>query len=190
MAVKKYLDFEGLTYYDAKIKEFAEGLCNDVISKIIADAPETFDTLAEISAYIAEHTNEYNALVALTGDKAAASDLTAAVARISTLEASVLTLKADEVTEGSIAYVVAQAIAETKGYTDDEITEITNGAIATLASNVETNTSAISEIDTRIKVLEAATLEALSAEEIATLFITSQDSGEDTETTDSDTVTV
>ena len=36
---------------------------------LIQDAPEAYDTLKEISDYIANHTNEYDALKALTADK-------------------------------------------------------------------------------------------------------------------------
>ena len=39
------------------------------LDNLIADAPEAYDTLKEISDYIASHTTEYEALLAITGNK-------------------------------------------------------------------------------------------------------------------------
>lgn len=91
----RFLDFTGLSAYDAKIKAFAQTIADKIKTDIIDGAPEAYDTLKEISAYIASHKDEYDALTALVGDKAAQSDLTAAVTRIVTLETSVSTNTSD-----------------------------------------------------------------------------------------------
>lgn len=92
---KKYLDFTGLSAYDVKIKAFAQAIANKIKADIIDGAPDAYDTLKEISLYIASHKDEYDALTALVGDKAAQSDLTAAVTRIVALETSVTTNTGD-----------------------------------------------------------------------------------------------
>lgn len=92
---KKYLDFTGLSAYDVKIKAFAQAIANKIKADIIDGAPDAYDTLKEISTYIASHKDEYDALTALVGDKAAQSDLTAAVNRIVALETSVTTNTGD-----------------------------------------------------------------------------------------------
>lgn len=120
---KRYLDFTGLSAYDAKIKAFAQSIADKIKTDIIDGAPEAYDTLKEISAYISSHKDEYDALVALVGDKAAQSDLTAAVTRIVALETS-----------------------------------------------VAANTNNISSIGTRVDALEANTVDAITVEEINSLF--------------------
>ena len=61
------------------------------ISGLIGGAPETYDTLKEIADYISEHQDVVDALNAAIGQKAAASDLTAAVSRIAALETKKVT---------------------------------------------------------------------------------------------------
>lgn len=124
---KKYLDFTGLSAYDVKIKEFAQAIANKIKTDIIDGAPEAYDTLKEISTYIASHKDEYEALTALVGDKAAQSDLTAAVTRIVTLETS-----------------------------------------------VSTNTTEITTLKTKVENLEANAIEAITIEEINSLFETAE----------------
>ena len=125
--IKKYLDFAGLSAYDAKIKEFAQAIADKIKTDIIDGAPEAYDTLKEISTYIASHKDEYDALTALVGDKAAQSDLTAAVTRIVALETS-----------------------------------------------VSTNTTDISTLKTKVDNLEAGAIEAITVEEINSLFETTE----------------
>lgn len=119
----KYLDFTGLSTYDAKIKEFAQSIADKIKADIIDGAPETYDTLKEVFAYIASHKDEYDALFALVGDKATQSDLTAAIARIVALETS-----------------------------------------------TTTNTSDIDTLKAKVEDLEANAIEAITTEEIDSLF--------------------
>ncbi len=137
---KKYLDLEGTKSFKTLLLAAAQEIADKVKTDIVDGAPEAFDTLKEVSDYIATHKNEYDALVALVGDKAAKTELTSAVERIVALEASVATLKADENTEGSVK-------ATAKGYADaaqtaavNKVTELENGA-------VKTNTDAIATLN-------------------------------------------
>ncbi len=123
----RFLDFAGLSAYDTKIKAFAQAIADKIKTDIIDGAPEAYDTLKEISTYIASHKDEYDALTALVGDKAAQSDLTAAVTRLTTLETS-----------------------------------------------VTTNTSDISTLKTDVANLKADTIEAITVEEINSLFDTTE----------------
>lgn len=137
---KKYLDLEGTKSFKTLLLAAAQKIADKVKTDIVDGAPEAFDTLKEVSDYIATHKNEYDALVALVGDKAAKTELTSAVKRIVALEGSVTTLKADENTEGSVK-------ATAKGYADaaqaaavNKVTELENGA-------VKTNTDAIATLN-------------------------------------------
>lgn len=137
---KKYLDLEGTKSFKTLLLAAAQEIADKVKTDIVDGAPEAFDTLKEVSDYIATHKNEYDALVALVGDKAAKTELTSAVERIVALEGSVATLKADENTEGSVKATAkgyadaAQAAAEAK------VTALENGA-------VKTNTDAIATLN-------------------------------------------
>lgn len=86
---KEYLDYAGLQKYNTLIQTFGQGCANQIKQDIIDGAPAAYDTLKEISEYISTHTTEYEALAALAGEKAAQTDLTAAVNRIADLETSV-----------------------------------------------------------------------------------------------------
>lgn len=123
----RFLDFAGLSAYDAKIKAFAQAIADKIKTDIIDGAPEAYDTLKEISTYIASHKDEYDALVALVGDKAAQSDLAAAVTRITTLETS-----------------------------------------------VTTNTGDITSLKSRVDTLETNAIEAITIEEVNSLFETTE----------------
>ena len=95
MSVKKYLDIEGLSTFLNQIKNkfiskdnidssLSTSSTNPVQNKVvnaaiqavsnkvdnlISDAPEAYDTLKEISDYISTHENEYEALLAISGNK-------------------------------------------------------------------------------------------------------------------------
>ena len=68
---KKYLDLEGTKSFKTLLLAAAQEIADKVKTDIVDGAPEAFDTLKEVSDYIATHKNEYDALVALVGDKAA-----------------------------------------------------------------------------------------------------------------------
>ena len=163
---KEFLDYEGLKTYDDKIKEFAQGVADKVKSDLIDGAPDTYDTLKEISEYIKTHQDEYSALQALVGDKAAKSDLESAVARIlalktktSTLETTVNKLDGEAEVEGS----VKKQIADAKTETETKITALENGKVAT-------NTRDITNLKERVNTLETSAPIEISTEKITQLF--------------------
>ncbi|NDO19440.1 hypothetical protein FMM68_07190 [Lachnospiraceae bacterium MD329] len=125
----EFLNFAGLSAYDAKIKAFAQAIADKIKTDIIDGAPETYDTLKEISTYIASHKDEYSDLTAIVGDKAAQSDLTAAVNRIVALEASIATNTTDiDILENKLVDIEQDA----KSYTDTKVASLVNGAPETL----------------------------------------------------------
>ena len=95
MSVMKFLDIEGLSTFLNQIKNkfiskdnidssLSTSSTNPVQNKVvnaaiqavsnkvdnlISDAPEAYDTLKEISDYISTHENEYEALLAISGNK-------------------------------------------------------------------------------------------------------------------------
>lgn len=164
--VKEFLDYAGLKTYDGKIKEFAQGVADKVKNDLIDGAPGTYDTLKEISEYISTHKSEYDALVALVGDKAAQSDLQDAVGRIlaletktGTLETTVNKLDGEAEVEGS----VKKQIADAKTETEAKITALENGKVAT-------NTSDITDLKGRVNTLETSAPIEITAEKIESLF--------------------
>lgn len=137
---KKYLDLEGTKSFKTLLLAAAQEIADKVKTDIVDGAPEAFDTLKEVSDYIATHKNEYDALVALVGDKAAKTELTSAVERIVALEGSVTTLKADENTEGSVKATAKGYAGAAQTAAENKVTELKNGA-------VKTNTDAIATLN-------------------------------------------
>lgn len=137
---KKYLDLEGTKSFKTLLLAAAQEIADKVKTNIVDGAPEAFDTLKEVSDYIATHKNEYDALVALVGDKAAKTELTSAVERIVALEGSVTTLKADENTEGSVKATAKGYAGAAQTAAENKVTELKNGA-------VKTNTDAIATLN-------------------------------------------
>ena len=128
---KKYLDLEGTKSFKTLLLAAAQEIADKVKTDIVDGAPEAFDTLKEVSDYIATHKNEYDALVALVGDKAAKTELTSAVERIVALEGSVTTLKADENTEGSVKATAKGYAGAAQTAAENKVTELKNGAVKT-----------------------------------------------------------
>lgn len=118
------------------------------VAGIVADAPEAYDTLKEISDWIATHPNEVaalntsiqanataiNALKALVGDTAVATQITNALADYVTA-ASLNTTLADYVKSADVADIHAQ--------------------VNTNKTNIASNTTSISNLTTRINDIVA-----------------------------------
>lgn len=59
---KNYLDWEGLSLYDSLIKQKLNKQVSDAIAAIVAEAPEAYDTLKEISDWISSHVDDAAAM--------------------------------------------------------------------------------------------------------------------------------
>lgn len=145
--LENLIDINLLTRYNNQIMTFINGAVEAakaaVKSEIVDGAPEAFDTLTEVSDYISTHKDEYDALVALVGDKVSTANLEAAIARIVTLETKVNALVGDETATGSVANQVKAA----KEYADGKVSELENGA-------VKANTDAIADLEDAVEKLK------------------------------------
>lgn len=65
MDKNKYLDFDGLKKYDELIKNYISSNTDSAIASVIDGAPESFDTLKEISAWIVDndHSSDVSELL-------------------------------------------------------------------------------------------------------------------------------
>lgn len=137
-------------------------------NNLITDAPEAYDTLKEISDYIATHTTEYEALLAVAGNKVdkvdgkglSSNDFTDELLqklndlytkaqldeKFSTMQAevdantqAVATLTAGDTVEGSVAKQIKDAVATSESTTNASIKEVSDKAAA--------NETAIAEIN-------------------------------------------
>lgn len=78
------------------------------IAEIVAQAPEDFDTLKEISDWISSHSDSAAAMNSSINDNASAIE--AANGRITDLETSLNTLNGDVEDDGSIAKMIKDAV--------------------------------------------------------------------------------
>lgn len=155
------IDIVLLGKYNDRIVSFITGAIEAaktaVKSDIIDGAPEAYDTLKEVSEYIATHTDEYNALVALVGDKAKESDLTAAIARIATNEEALAKLNGTG--EGS----VAKALSDSKTYAEGKVAELANGQVATNTADINSLQTAVAELQDSAPTISLATEAQINA---------------------------
>lgn len=86
MAEQKYVSPENLEAVETELKSWIIGKVKTAVDQLIDGAPEAYDTLKEISEYISSHTNEYDALIALVGDKASKTDLTELQTTVASLQ--------------------------------------------------------------------------------------------------------
>lgn len=89
MAEVKYVSPENLEATENQLKTWITDKIKTAIDQLVDGAPEALDTLKEISDYISTHKSEYDALLALVGDKASQADLTALQAVVTALQATV-----------------------------------------------------------------------------------------------------
>lgn len=76
---------EGLTGALAAAEQNAKDHAQTLVDGIIDGAPDAYNTLKEISDYIAAHGSEYDALLALTQGKASTEQLNTAVADLTAI---------------------------------------------------------------------------------------------------------
>ena len=160
---------------------------NDAVTKIVADAPESYDTLKEISDWIDSHadsaatmnsqinTNKTDiaTLKALIGELPEGAESTTIVAYIAEaigasqtdLTSAIATAKSEAIsTAATDATTKAdKALADSKTYTDGKVKELTDG-------QVTTNKTDIAALQTKVATLEGITYTPITEAEINALF--------------------
>lgn len=86
MAETKYVSPENLEAVETELKNWIIDKVKTAVDQLVDGAPDALNTLKEISDYISSHTDEYNALIALVGDKASKTDLTALQTTVASLQ--------------------------------------------------------------------------------------------------------
>ena len=133
-------------YVDAKV-----GAVSTSVSDLSTTVSNTYQTKADAataataqaavdkkqSEDIASNTSKIEAL-----DEASGGNITGIVTRLETLEG-------DVTKEGSVAYDIAAALTEAKGYTDTEVKELAEGAVATNAAAIEALQTSVSNVYTK-----------------------------------------
>lgn len=153
----------------------------DAVAKIIAEAPEAYDTLKEIATWISTHENDASAmnqtiqtnktdianLVKLVGSLPEGSESKTIVEYINSKVASV-DFTAAIATAKQEAISAAATDAKTKADTAETnaknaVKELSNG-------QVKTNTDNIEALQGRVESLEGVTIVSISADKIRALF--------------------
>lgn len=160
---------------------------NDAVAKIVADAPEAYDTLKEISDWISSHANdasamnsqintnktEIAALKALVGTLPEGSASTTIVAYIAEaigtsqteLTNAIATAKSEAISTAAADATTKsdKALADAKTYADGKIKELADGQVAT-------NKTDIASLKTKIETLESVTYTPITESQINSLF--------------------
>lgn len=156
----------------------------DAVAKIIADAPEAYDTLKEISDWISSHNSDAssmnskilenkNSITSLTNfvgtlpDKVASTTIIDYITEVikaseKDITSSIITAKQETINAASVDATAKsnKSLSDSKTYTD----ELANGAVAT-------NTSDIVTLKTRVDTIEAEpNIIEITTEEIDALF--------------------
>lgn len=160
---------------------------SDAVAQIVADAPEAYDTLKEISDWIGSHADDASAmnsqintnktditaLKALIGTLPEGSASTTIVAYIAEavgasqtdLASAIATAKSEAIsTAATDATTKAnQALTDAKEYTNNKIAELSDGQVAT-------NKTDIAALQTKVASLESVTYTPISEAQINGLF--------------------
>lgn len=160
---------------------------NDAVAKIVADAPEAYDTLKEISDWISSHANdasamnsqintnktEIAALKALVGALPEGSASTTIVAYIAEaigasqteLTNAIATAKSEAISTAATDATAKsdKALADAKTYADSKVKELADG-------QVTTNKTDIASLKTKIETLESVTYTPITESQINSLF--------------------
>lgn len=167
----------------------------DAVAKIVAEAPEAYDTLKEISTWISTHENDASAmnqsiqtnktdianLVKLVGSLPEGSESKTIVEYIDSKVAGVdftsaiATAKQEAISAAATDAKTKADTAETnaKTYADGlAVNYEPKGAVKELADGqVATNKSDIAELKTKVTALENVSYVAITNEEIDALFV-------------------
>ena len=126
----------------------AKAYTDQEIAKLVDGAPEAVNTLAELATALQEHEDEYDALLAVVGDKATKTELTEGLALKADLTHvdGQLALKADQTAVDS-----ALALKVEKSYVDDQLA---------LKANAQETTDALAAKASKLEVTEGLALKA------------------------------
>lgn len=162
----------------------------DAVASIVADAPESYDTLKEISDWISGHESDASAMnSAIQANKTDIANLvklvgslpegTAAKTIVEYVDSKVAAVDFTE----AIATAKKEAVDDAKAYADGLAvnyatadqgakadTALQEADVATLRTDVAGNKTAISGIDTRVTALENEEFTAITNEQIDGLF--------------------
>ncbi len=153
----------------------------DAVAKIVAEAPEAYDTLKEIATWISTHENDASAmnqtiqtnktdianLVKLVGSLPEGSESKTIVEYINSKVASV-DFTAAIATAKQEAISAAATDAKTKADTAE--TNAKNAVKELANGQVKTNTDNIEALQGRVESLEGVTIVSISADKIRALF--------------------
>lgn len=160
---------------------------SDAVTQIVADAPEAYDTLKEISDWISSHANDASAmnsqintnttditalktLIGTLPEGSASTTIVAYIAEaigasqtdltsaIATAKSEAISTAATDATEKS-----NQALIDSKEYTDDKVKELSDG-------QVTTNKTDIASLQTKVTSLESVTYTPITEAQINGLF--------------------
>lgn len=156
----------------------------DAVAKIIADAPEAYDTLKEISDWISSHNSDAssmnskilenkNTITSLTNfvgtlpDKVVSTTIIDYITEViktyeKDLTSTIVTAKQETIDAASVDATAKsnKSLSDSKTYTD----ELANGAVATNTSDIVTLKTRVDTIETEPNIIEITT------EEINALF--------------------
>lgn len=149
---------------------------DDAVARIIADAPEAYDTLKEISDWISSHANDASAMN---------SQINTNKAEIVTLKTLIGTLPEGSASTTIVTYIaevigasqtdltrviaiakseaISTATADSKTYTDSKVKELTDGQVATNKTDIES-------LKTKMETFESVTYTPITKLQINSLF--------------------
>ena len=133
---------------------------SDAVAKIVADAPEAYDTLKEISDWITNHSSD-------------AAEMNSQIQTNKT-DIATLTTLVGHLPEGSASTTIVDYIAESIGLSKTEMTSAIASAKSEAINSAKTYTDGLNtEMDTRVSDLENKIgdgFEAITEDEINSLF--------------------
>ncbi len=156
---------------------------DDAVARIISEAPETYDTLKEISDWISSHADDAStmnsqintnkadiltlkALIGTLPDGAASTTIVAYIteaigASEIDLTSAIATAKSEAVSEATT--IANKALVDAKTYADKATKELSDGQVATNKANIE-------DLQTRLDGFDFNTYTPITKEEIRRLF--------------------
>ena len=123
----------------------------DAVAAIINDAPEAYDTLKEISDWISSHSSSAAAMNSQISTNT--SNIAGLQTRMTAAEGK---LTGDAETEGTVAYMIDQAVSEVSGdlSTLEGRVQTNETNISNLQTTVGSHTTSIAGLDTRVTAIE------------------------------------
>lgn len=160
---------------------------DDAVAKIVAEAPEAYDTLKEISDWISSHADNASAmnsqintnktdittLKALIGELPENAESTTIVAYIAEtigasqtdLTGAIATVKSEAITTAATDATTKadKALDDAKEYADDKVKDLADGQVTTNKTDIVT-------LQAKVTTLEGITYTPISEAEINALF--------------------